>query len=65
VDSGPPLEQRRTVRLVPDDEFRRHFGDGDPQAAVPDLAGIGLMTDGDQTGSPSVADYQGFVLTEK
>ena len=43
-------------------EFRRHFEGGDPNAAIPDFIGIGLMTDGDQTRSASAADYGTFVL---
>ena len=39
-----------------------HFADGDPDAKVPDLVGIGLMTDGDQTGSESGADWAEFEL---
>jgi hypothetical protein len=65
VDSGPPLDEWRTVRIVPDDEFRAHFEGGDPRADVPDLVGIGIMTDGDQTQSASVADYRDFVWVEK
>jgi hypothetical protein len=42
--------------------FREHFANGDPAAEVPELQGIGLMSDGDQTGSVSAADYAGFVL---
>lgn len=63
VDSGAPVGQWRTVRIVPDDEFRKHFADGDPSASVPDLVGIGIMTDGDQTASPSSADFRDFVLS--
>jgi len=65
VDSGGPVGEWRTVRIVLDDEFRNHFENGDSQASVPDLVGIGIMSDGDQTRSPSVADYEGFVLTER
>jgi hypothetical protein len=43
-------------------EFRRHFASGDPNAEVPDLVGLALMTDGDQTHSESAADYADFVL---
>ncbi len=43
--------------------FREHFAEGDPQAAVPDFVGIGLMSDGDQTESPSSADYGSFELS--
>ena len=63
VESGAPIGEWRTVNIVPDDEFRKHFEDGDPHASVPDLVGIGLMTDGDQTASPSSADYRGFTLS--
>ena len=42
--------------------FRRHFESGDLTAELPDLAGIGIMTDGDQTRSAAAADFAGFVL---
>jgi hypothetical protein len=44
-------------------KFREHFADADPKAEVPDFVGIGLMSDGDQTRSPSSADYGMFELT--
>jgi hypothetical protein len=62
VDSGPPLNEWRSVEIDPDGEFRKHFEGGDPQAEVPDLVGIAIMTDGDQTASASEADYGGFSL---
>ena len=37
--------------------FIDHFANGDPKADVPDLLGIGVMTDGDQTNSESGADW--------
>ena len=37
--------------------FRAHFGDD-----VPELQGIGLLTDGDETHSLSAADYAAFTL---
>jgi hypothetical protein len=43
-------------------EFRKHFEDGDPEAEVPDLFGVGLMSDGDQTKSHSSADFADFTL---
>jgi hypothetical protein len=60
--SGAPLGtwQDETIDLRA--EFRKHFEDGDPNASVPPLLGIGLMTDGDQTQSESAADYAGFAL---
>jgi hypothetical protein len=42
-------------------EFVRHFGGS--EADVPDLVGLGLMTDGDQTNSPSQADYADFSVS--
>jgi hypothetical protein len=49
------------VQTDPKAEFVRHFGGSVDE--VPDLVGIGLMTDGDQTHSPSEADYADFSVT--
>lgn len=65
VDSGPPVDEWRAVEIDPDDEFRKHFEGGDVHAEVPNLVGVAIMTDGDQTRSVSEADYAGFVLTLK
>lgn len=65
VERGGPLNEWRVHRIVPDVEFRKHFADGDPNAEVPALVGLGLMTDGDQTRSESVGDYSRFVITPK
>ena len=62
LESGGPLGVWRTEQIDLKQEFRRHFGDGDPNADVPDFVGVGIMTDGDQTKSESSADYAGFVL---
>lgn len=48
--------------IDPEQLFRQHFANGDPRADVPELQGIGVMSDGDQTGSVSAADYAGFTL---
>ncbi len=61
--SGGALNEWRTEEIDLKAEFRKHFEGGDPEASVPDLLGVGLMTDGDQTGSASVGDYAEFVLT--
>jgi len=37
---------------------------GNPNADVPDLVGLGLMSDGDQTRSTSAADYATFQLVQ-
>ncbi|HVH45393.1 MAG TPA: DUF3047 domain-containing protein [Labilithrix sp.] len=42
--------------------YRRHFEGGNPTAEVPSFVGIGLMSDGDQTNTPSSADYGTFIL---
>jgi hypothetical protein len=62
LQSGGPLGVWRSELIDLKQEFRRHFGDGDPNAEVPDFVGIGIMTDGDQTKSASSADYADFVL---
>jgi hypothetical protein len=59
LETGGPLGVWRTETVDLDAEFRAHFGGDD----VPDLHGLGLMTDGDQTRSESAADYGGFVLS--
>ncbi len=43
-------------------EFRRAFEDGDPGAEIPELQGVAIMSDGDQTHSDSIADYAKFVI---
>ncbi len=65
VESGPPLGEWRTVAITPDLEFRNHFEGGDRKASVPDLIGVGIMSDGDQTKSTSEADYADFVFVPK
>jgi len=45
-------------------EFRKHFADGDRHADVPDLIGIAVLTDGDETHSASSADFGSFVLRQ-
>lgn len=61
LESGHPGEWR-TEEIDLDAEYRRHFENGDPKADVPDLMGIGIMTDGDQTRSESAADYGPFTI---
>lgn len=62
VESGAPLSEWRTVELDLRAEFQKHFEGGDASADVPDLFGIGLMSDGDQTASVSSADFADFIL---
>lgn len=62
VESGAPLGEWRSVSIDLRSEFRKHFENGDANAEVPDLFGVGLMSDGDQTNSASSADFADFVL---
>lgn len=62
LETGEPLAWRmESIDLA--QEFRKHFAGGDETAEVPELQGIGLMTDGDDTRSTSVGDYAGFTFT--
>jgi hypothetical protein len=63
LESGGPLNEWKTETIDLRAEFRKHFESGDPNADVPDLLGIGIMTDGDQTQSESAADYANFVIS--
>ena len=63
VESGAPLGVWKKKEIDLRAEFRRHFEDGDPEAKVPDFAGVAIMSDGDQTRSESAADYANFVLS--
>jgi hypothetical protein len=65
LESGPPLNVWRREDIDLDVEFRKHFEQGDQKASVPDFMGVGLMTDGDQTQSPSAADYAEFAFSRR
>jgi len=60
--SGGPLNTWREEEIDLAREYREHFEDGSPDASVPELMGIGILTDGDQTGTSSEADYGAFVI---
>ena len=62
LEAGAPLNQWKSVDLDLHAEFRKHFAGGDVNAEVPTFFGVGLMSDGDQTASPSSADFAEFVL---
>ena len=63
--SGPPTGVWQEEEIDPDALFRAHFEGGNPAAEVPELQGVGMLTDGDQTHSMSAADYAGFVLYKR
>ena len=50
------------MEVDPDTLYRVHFEGGRADAEVPELQGIGILTDGDQTHNVSAADYAGFVF---
>jgi Protein of unknown function (DUF3047) len=60
--SGQPTGVWQEEEIDPDALYRRHFAGGNPNAEVPELQGIGILTDGDQTRSVSAADFAGFVF---
>jgi hypothetical protein len=64
LEAGGPTNEWRIEEIDPSADFRRHFENGDPNADVPELQGVGIMTDGDQTASISAADFGGFTLVE-
>ncbi len=65
LHSGAPTGVWIDEEVDPDALFRAHFEGGNPDAEVPELQGIGILTDGDQTRSQSAADYAGFVLYKR
>ena len=62
LQSGGPLGTWKHESIDLAREFRAHFEDGDPHADIPELIGLGVMTDGDQTKSESSGDYADFVF---
>jgi hypothetical protein len=62
LETGGPLNAWVPEQLDLRAEFQKHFEAGDPSAEVPPLRAIGIMSDGDQTHSPSAADYGSFTL---
>ncbi len=62
LETGGPLNVWREEHLDLDAEFRRHFEGGDPHAELPELIGVAVLTDGDQTRSPASGDFGHFVL---
>ncbi|TMA18051.1 MAG: DUF3047 domain-containing protein [Deltaproteobacteria bacterium] len=62
VRSGGPTGVWEEVEVDPDTLYRVHFEGGRADAEVPELQGIGILTDGDQTHNVSAADYAGFVF---
>ena len=64
LESGGETGEWLTETIDLKKAFRDHFEKGDPSAEVPNLMGLAVMSDGDQTHSPSGADFAGFELLE-
>jgi DUF3047 family protein len=62
LESGGPLNTWVEESIDLDAEFRKYFEGGDARASIPELIGVAILTDGDQTQSPSSADFGGFLL---
>ncbi len=64
LESGGATDAWQNEEIDLRAEYRRHFEEGHADADVPDFAGIGIMSDGDQTRSDSAADYAGFSVDD-
>jgi hypothetical protein len=62
IRSGPPTGDWQEEEVDPAALYREHFEGGNPKAEVPELQGIGFLSDGDQTHTVSAADFGGIVL---
>jgi hypothetical protein len=63
-ESGGPTEIWREEEIDLRAAYIEHFADGDPSASVPDFVGVGLLTDGDSTNSPAIADFADFTVVD-
>jgi len=63
LESGGPTNVWIEESIDPRAEFLRHFEPTGNPSDVPDLVGLGVMTDGDQTNSVGEADYGFFVVS--
>jgi hypothetical protein len=61
-ESGGPLETWREEEIDLRATYIEHFADGDPTASVPDFVGVGVLTDGDSTHSPAIADFADLTI---
>lgn len=64
LQSGQTSSQWVEQEVDIDALFQQHFIDTGETDEIPELQGIGILTDGDQTLSESSADYASFVITK-
>lgn len=62
LERGGALGEWRTEEIDLRRDFIAHFAKGDPRADVPELMGIAVMTDGDQTHAAAAADWADIEL---
>jgi hypothetical protein len=60
LEKGGQLGAWKAESVDPKAEYVKHFGG--KREDVPDLVGVGVLTDGDNTQSVSAGDYSDFVL---
>jgi Protein of unknown function (DUF3047) len=65
IRTGLATGEWHEEEIDPSALFRAHFEGGNPNAEVPELQGIGILTDGDQTHTAAAADFGGFVLYKR
>jgi hypothetical protein len=63
-ESGGPTEIWREEEIDLRAAYIEHFADGDASASVPDFVGVGILTDGDSTSSPAIADFADFTVVD-
>jgi hypothetical protein len=62
LHSGQTSAEWVEEEVDPEALFQQHFIDTGDTDYLPELQGIGILTDGDQTNSQSSADYAGFEM---
>src|SRR5262249_58942972 len=62
LEAGPPVGAWVDEEIDLDAAFRTMFEDGNPNVDVPELQGLGIMTDGDETRTEASADFAKFVV---
>jgi len=62
LQAGPPVGAWIDEEIDLDAAFRSTFEDGNPSADVPELQGVAILTDGDETQTEASADFARFVI---
>ena len=62
LESGGPLDVWREEEIDLSAAYLQHYEPKNPRASVPDLVGVAILTDGDQTRSAALSDYADFTV---